>query len=73
MAINILWNKGNQTAALMLVGRILQSETKTTVLLIMLKTLSFPLAFVEGRLCHRDNYSALAMLKGYGIYCHCVP
>lgn len=36
------------------------------------KTLSFPLAFVEGRLCHRDNYPALAVLKGYGIYCHCI-
>lgn len=63
MEINIPWNRGNQTAALMLVWRILWDETKVTVLLIMLKTLSFPLAFVEGRLCHRDNYPALAVLK----------
>lgn len=41
MAISTLWNRGNQTAALMLVGRILQSETKMTVLLIMLKRCHF--------------------------------
>lgn len=41
MEINIPWNRGNQTAALMLVGRILQGETKMTVLLIMLKPCHF--------------------------------
>lgn len=37
------------------------------------KTLSFPRAFVKARLRHRDNYPALASLKGYGIHCQCVP
>lgn len=43
-----------------------------TVLLIMLKPCHFYWLFVEGRLYHRDNYPALAVLKGYGIYCHCI-
>lgn len=41
MEINIRWKRGNQTAALMLVGRILWGETKVTVLLIMLKPCHF--------------------------------
>lgn len=57
----------------MLVMRILWGENQSDSAPYYVKTLSFPLAFVEGRLCHRDNYPALAVLKGYGIYCHCIP
>lgn len=73
MEINNPWNRGKSNCSTDAGHEDFWGENQSDSAPYYVKTLSFPLAFVEGRLCHRDNYPALAVLKGYGIYCHCIP